>query len=161
MPRTPIVPSEEVLETAITEQRRVYDWLSTGYDQAKIKVLTFFGGGLGVLTFLYSSGDTFIPHELYGKVFYFIGLGLMIFGLSTLVTAVQRRHWEFPTETRDLKALQYETKRDYLEYIRDRYVACYELNVKAYDDKHKLLDIAFYPLVFGAIILVVLKIFGR
>ena len=67
-----------ILHTAIEEQRRVYDWLTGHYQQIRIKTLTFLGGGLTAMTFLYAGGGTFIPREIYGKIFYFLALGLVM-----------------------------------------------------------------------------------
>lgn len=65
---------EKILEIAIEEQRRVFDHLNAGYEQAKVKLLTFIGAGLALMTYLFSSGNLFVPEELYGKIFYFTGL---------------------------------------------------------------------------------------
>jgi hypothetical protein len=151
--------STEIMEVAVEEQRRVYDQLASGYEQAKIKALTFLGGGLAAMTFLYSGRDLFIPDEIYGKIFYYVGLGLVIFAISTLFMSLKRQYWEFPTEYKDLKKLEYPNKKSYLEYVKQRYLECYEINRKAYEYKHKMLDTAFYPLVIGVTILIVLKLF--
>ena len=152
-------PPEEVLEIAIAEQRRVYDHLCESYQHVKIKILTFLGGGLALLTFLYSDGTTFIPPQVYGRIFYFIGLTLLVSALIMLFVAIRPTYWEVPTESVDLRKLDYDSPKDYLNYVKERYLICWDINRKAFQTKQKLLDFAFYPLIFGAIILVVLKIF--
>lgn len=145
---------------AIAEQRRVYDWMDKGYDQIRVKTLAFLGGGLAALTFLYSNGDTFYPTVTYGKIFYLAGLGLTVVSLGIILAALKPKRWEFPTDKANLKKLNYNTEKQYLEYVRDRYLYCYKHNLKTYEAKQGMLDIAFLPLVFGVTILVVLKLFG-
>jgi hypothetical protein len=157
----PATDDEEViLRIAIEEQRRVYDWLCVSYEQARVKILAFLGGGLALMTFLYSDRRLFIPHEVYGKIFYFVGLGLILGALGILFHALRAMPWEFPIETKDLKKLPTKKKVKYLEYTKERYLICYDINIKAYETKQKYLNMAFYPLIFGAIILVVLNLFG-
>lgn len=160
MPRLD-VPLEGVLELTIEEQRRVYDWISKGYDQLRLKLLTILGGGLGALTFLYSSGELFIPTtDVSGKIFYFFGLAMTLGAVGVLIVALKPLDWEFPTENKDIAELdKFETRYDYLVYIKDRYQICYEINISAYNYKQKLFNYALYPLIFGIIILVVLKLF--
>lgn len=152
---------EDVLEIAIEEQRRVYDDLSQSYDHAKIKVLTFLGGGLALLTYLYStSNDLFVPQELYGQIFYFAGLTLIIGALGNLLSALRTSPWEVPTESKELRKINGSDSRlDYLRYTRDRYLACWDNNIKVYESKQRTLNISFMPLILGAIILIVLKTF--
>lgn len=82
-----------------------------------------------------------------------------MFGLSCLLVALKPVHWEFPTEKDSLLKLDFASENDYLKYTRDRYVTCYEMNVPVYEYKHKLFNTGFYPLIFGVIILVILKLF--
>lgn len=127
-----------------------------------IKTLTLAGAGLAVLTYLYGSGDFFIPDEVYGKIFYAIGATLLVGAVSVLLYAVKPSgKWELPTETKQsLQGLSETDKRKYLEYVKDRYIYCYTENGRYYHSKQRLMNLSFYPLVFGAIILVVIKIFG-
>jgi hypothetical protein len=59
----------QTLSIALEEQRRVYDWISDNYEQVRVKILTILGGGLAALTFLYASGQLFIPPQVYGRIF--------------------------------------------------------------------------------------------
>lgn len=148
------------LETIISELQRVYDWLTAAYQQAKVRVLTFLGGGLAVMTFLYADGDTFIPKETYGQIIYFGAVGLVIGSLLLLFTALLSRRWEFTLESRDLPKLEEKTRLEYLKYLKKQYISAYEANSRTYEIVHKYLNRAFLPLLSGAILLIVLKIFG-
>jgi hypothetical protein len=159
---TPRMCSPEVLKIAVDEQRRVDDWIAKNYDNVRNKILTLLGGGLASLTFLYSSRQLFIPPEIYGKIFYFAGLSLIILGISTLIHALRPMHWEFTTEDKDLMNIhKVETVTEYLLYVRDKYMAAYKTNLHAYEYKQKLFNFSLYPLIFGVIILVVIKLFSK
>jgi hypothetical protein len=155
-------PLKEVLVLTIQEQRRVYDWLDENYNQLRVKSLTILGGGLGALVFLYSSGNLFIPKSTADKIFYFSGLTMVIFAIGLLIASLRPQEWEFPTEKKDIACLeQFETEFEHLVYTRDRYQVCYDVNIAAYDYKQKLYNLSLYPLIFGTIILVVLKLFNQ
>jgi hypothetical protein len=166
--RTVSLPDEKaILQLTIEELRRTYDWLDSAYVRLKTKTLTFLGAGLAVLTFLYNGGNTFIPHETYGIIFYFGGLILLLSALALLLIALLPRHWEFSVEIPDIEAISFPSKKDfleneqaYLEYIKNRYVTAYKMNISTYEANQKLLNLSFYPLVLGAIILTVLRMFG-
>lgn len=151
-----------ILRMAIEEQRRVSDWIAHNYDNVRNKILTLLGGGLASLTFLYASGNSlFIPPEVYGKIFYFSALGMVIVALSVLIVALRPIPWEFTIEDRDLNKIQdVKSELDYLEYIKQKYMDTYKINIYAYEYKQKLFNFSLYPLVFGVIILVVIKLFS-
>lgn len=154
-------PSAGVLRIAIEEQRREYDLLNDAKHRVAAKTLTLAGAGLALLTFLYSSGKLFIPNEMYGKVFYAVGALLTLGAVSVLLYATKPAgRWELPPEVGHLENLNEKDERRYLEYVKDRYLACYQLNAKHYQTKQRLMNMSFYPLVFGAIILIVIRIFG-
>lgn len=153
-------PSIPVLQATIAEQRRVYDELVDMKRQVNIKTLTLTGAGLALLTYLYSGGNLFIPDEIYGRILYVIGAILTFGAIGTLMYAVKPKgNWEMPTETEEkLKHLSDQDEREYLEYVKNRYIYCYEHNTKYYHSMQRLMSLAFYPLVFGAIILVTIKV---
>lgn len=155
------VPSVEVLRIAIDEQRRVYDEISNSKHAVAVKTITLAGAGLALLTYLYADGNLFIPDEQYGKIFYFVGALLTLSAISMLLFATKPLgKWMVPTENTRLKELAERDERKYLEYVSKSYTDCFDHNLKHYHHKQRLMNYAFYPLVFGAIILVVIKIFG-
>lgn len=76
-----------------------------------------------------------------------------------LFVALRGAYWECPTEKEELREIRHKTKTEYLEYVKNRYLACYELNEKTCAFKYRILESAFIPLVSGVIILVVLNLF--
>jgi len=84
----------------------------------------------------------------------------MIGAISLLMTNLTGADWEVSTENKKLARLSEEDEAEYLEYVKERYIECYNTNVNTYTRKQNILNKAFFPLVFGAIILVVLNLFG-
>jgi hypothetical protein len=154
---------ERILKTAIDEQRHVYDWSVDNYRQVRNKTTVYLGAGLATLAFLYThpnkNGVTFIPFETYGKIFYFLGLGLLLASLSLLAINLKSVMWEFPTEDKVLEKLKFDSYLEYLEYIKEKYRECYRKNIKHCEDKHRILHITLPMLITGGIILAVLNIF--
>jgi len=153
-------PTEDMKKLAIEELRRTYDKLDTAYDTARVKSLTFLGGGLAVMSFLYAGGDLFIPHENYGKIFYFTGIALVVTSLGTLFHALGSVVWKLPGEFRRLDRLDFRSETDFINYVKEEYIDCNTKNLDKYQRKQSYLNTASLQLVIGAIILLVLKNFG-
>lgn len=154
------------LELAIEEQRRDYDQVDTMYESARSKNYSMIAVVLGLLAYLYTAnGDgtlqerLFIPNEHYGIIFYAISVALIIYGMGKLVKALKSRPWStaYDNDQDEDKMKNYEK---YLEYVRKRYLKCSETNSKSYREKQELLDDALWPLLIGAIMLVLLKVIG-
>lgn len=168
MPTNSTSSKRDILLTALEEQRRTYDWLNSGFRNAGTRALTYVAGGLATMTYLYTSDSSsmdltsrlFIPEATYGKIFYFIGVALVAFGLYSMVRAIMPKKYELPTEQKQLTKLQFRSEEKFLEYMIARYASCFESNVQSYAERSKHIDQGFFPLVFGAIILVVIKIIG-
>lgn len=151
---------DETLKLTIEELRRTNDWISNSYDKVKTKTFTFLGGGFGLLIFLYSSGDIFFPKEDYGRIFYVLGLALLIGSIVMLFVSLLPRIWEFSTDCDELEELNFEDHSHYLQYVKSNYIKQYRKNKHTYEKNQRIMSLAFYPLTLGAIIMVVLKIFG-
>lgn len=158
---------EDILELTIEELRGTSEWVNDAYQRIKAKTVLFLGGGLALLTFLYADGDTFIPPDTAGKIFYFCGLSLLVGALVALFASLWHRRWEFSITGDDIEKIGKEpretflvSRKAYLDYVMRQHLKAYKKNLITYESNHKLLNVAFYPLVIGAIILVVLNIFG-
>lgn len=151
---------ENVLELALEELRNIYNRLDGSYDLARTKILTFLGAGLALLSYLYGGGDLFIPDERYGKVLYFIGLGLVIASVTLLLHSVRPVQWAVPIETEMRKMLRTKQRIDMLELLVEEYVECMESNIPKYERKMVYLNSAFTQLLCGGIILLVIKSIG-
>ena len=152
--------SPEALIVAIEELRRANDELSHSYNTAKSRSFTFIAGGLGLLAFLYSGKGIFMPQEIYGQILYAMGLGLMGVALLLLLAAILGRRWELSLESRDLDKMDFRDDEHFLKYVKDRNMYAYKCNIAVYGKTQKYLGIALNPLIVGAIILLVMKIFS-
>jgi hypothetical protein len=149
-----------VLELALDELRIIYARLDASNDTQKIRILTFLGAGLALLSYLYGGGDLFIPHENYGKVFYFIGLGLVISSISMFLHNIRPSWWSVPLETKIPKILRNKTKIELLETIVEEYIESMGVNIVRYEKKVIYMHSAFFQLLCGGILLLVIKNIG-
>ena len=157
-----------ILRLTIEELRHTYDWVDAAFVRMRTKSLTFIGGGLTALAFLYADGDTFIPSDTSGKIFYFVGFGLLTAAIATLLVVLLRNmSKEFSIEDSDIEAIRFPNNKDflaseeaYLQYVKERYYKAYRMNREVYEYCCKWQQRAFLPFLAGAIILAVLKIFG-
>lgn len=161
----------KILEFSIEEQRRFHDELTSSYRSLQLKIISFIGAALALLAFLYSGAtDTsaptaerlFIPAELYGVIFYFIGLGSLLFALAKLIHGARPNGvWTVPLDLEQLEKLELNERSEtqYLTYYKDEYVKATRANLKQHAKKHEAIRDSFYPLLIGAIVLIVLRYF--
>lgn len=153
--------STEIYKTSIDELRRMHDEITNCYREAKTKILTFMGGDLAILSYLYSSGKLFFPKEVYGQIFYIVGLALCIFALTLLFLAIQPIPWTIPTERKKQRKIEQNEYLPYLIYTQETYLDAIENNLPLYEKKQKYLNIAVSSLVIGAVLLLIIKNFSN
>lgn len=153
--------SKEINRIAIDELRRSYDSVQRAVDQLRIKTITFIAATFALMTYLYSDGNLFIPIELYGKIFYFMGLGATLTSIAIFLLQLRPHLWMLTTEIKELKNIKQSTEEDYLEYVKSEYIDCYVHNARTYEIKHKYFNIGFILLVFGAFTLLTIKTFTQ
>jgi len=166
MPDRPI--NDKALQLALEEQRRDYDVLHGLNESTKVRTITFLAAGLGVLAYLYTTGDTtslkkqlFMPDEIYGVVFYAVGLLLLVGSIVCMMIAlVKNREWHTAYENDQNEELLKDYKK-YILYMHKRYTKISRSNGKQYEGRRYLLNTSFLPLVIGATILLLLKTFWR
>ena len=162
-----------ILSTTLDEQRRFHDEITKSFDNIKSKIILYIGAILAVMTFLYSSaldgGKTtqerlFIPKELYGVLFYFFGLMCLIYALSVLIRAMRMdTQWEVYTETAERHVVggvdEKLAHQEYLQEMVNGYETAISKNLRSHRIKSVAIQTAFSPMIAGAIILVVLRLF--
>lgn len=153
----------------VEEQRRDYDVLARLFERTETKTYTLLAAAFALLTYLYSSvaekqasfaDRLFIPDELYGVVIYFGALLVFLGSIAILLYAIKVPYkvaTAFDNEQEDEKLEDYET---YLQYMKKRYLRASGINLKAYQRKHSLYNLAFLPLVLSGILLLSIKTFG-
>lgn len=147
----------QLLKLSIKELRRMYDKVWEIYSNVRIKIITFTGGGLAFLSYLYGDGESFFPKEPYGRALYLIGLALFIWALSILLLATQPVRVRLPTESKKHK--NHNNYLKFLEYVRKEYVEAIGINLSYSEEKHKKSDLGASLLLIGAILLLVIKYF--
>lgn len=159
----------EALKAYIKEQQRFHDELTSSFHKISTKITTYIGATLALLVFLYSRAldDTkptlerlFIPDELYGKLFYFLGLFLVLYALMRLVHGSRPGGtWSVAYSSADLNAIETTSNEDYLVKLKNDYNDARVENLKEHTKKYEALRDAFYPLLLGATIMIVLRYF--
>lgn len=149
----------KINKITIDEMRRTYDALSNTNDKLRVKILTFIGAGLALMTYLYNDNSLFIPNEIYGMIFYFTGLGFIIAAMIILLLGLRPHPWRLTTEIKQIKKNDYKNEEEYLEYVKEQYVEAFELNSKGYESRHSSVNVGFVLLIVGAFILIVIKNF--
>ena len=150
----------EVLELSLDELRIIYARLDDSIATIRVRILTFLGAGLALLSFLYGGGDLFIPPERYGKVFYFLGLGLVIASLTFLLQAVRPNPWAVPIESKLTKLGRYTSRREMLEMMIEEYIEAMMANIVKHEKKAQQYSTGFILLLWGGILLLVIKNIG-
>lgn len=162
-----------ILLVALDEQRRFHDEVTRSFDNIKNRIVYYIGAILATLTFLYSGAldetktirqRLFIPCELYGVIFYFFGLACLIYSLFVLARGMRPDiRWNVYTETNERKVIgavdQRLSEREYLQEMVNGYEEYTKLNLKSHDKKAEASQTAFFPMIIGVTILVVLKFF--
>lgn len=157
------------LKLYIEEQRRYHDELTAANITIRNKITTYIGVILALLTFLYSGAldktkptleRLFIPPELYGKIFYFFGLFFVFYSISRLVHASRPNGtWSVAVDSKDTELIESIHEEEYLVKLKNDYELARSENVVQYDKRFIAFKDSFYPLLLGAIILIVLRYF--
>lgn len=153
----------------IDEQRRFHDELTSSFNGLRSKIATYIGLILAFLAFLYAGAldenkttlqRLFIPEELYGKVFYSLGLFMILYALGKLIHGARPNgQWSVAFQSSDYTEIENMTELDYLLKQKNDYEASRKENVTTHNKKHEAVRDSFYPLLLGAIVLIVLRYF--
>jgi len=147
-------------ELSIEELRRKYDKICSDYNSLRTRVLAFLGGVLALITFLFGGSKDFPPpDQLYGKIFYFTAIGLLIVTFIILFRCASSILWASPVERKEIASLKkrYRTNRDFLEYVRNEYLEALDDCISKQNARALDFDIAIKCLFIGGIILMVIK----
>lgn len=160
---------KKALKKYIDEQDKWHNELTTANNGAKAKIMTYIGVILGLLVFLYSSAldakkdyleRLFIPDELYGRIFYSVGLFLLLFALGKLIHGARPNgEWHVGYKSSDSKRVEGMSEEEYLIKLKNDNDKARECNMNAYNKRWTTIKDSFYPMLIGAIIMVVLRYF--
>jgi hypothetical protein len=160
---------KETLKHYIQEQRRYHDELTSSYQSLRTKIITYIGAVLALFAFLYAGAldaakttqqRLFIPNELYGKIFYYFGLFLVLYALGKLVHGARPNgSWGVAMDSNDARVIESMTEEEYLIKLKDDHEKMRRYNLDQHEQKLVAIKDSFYPLLLGAIILIALRYF--
>jgi hypothetical protein len=140
------------------------------YESLKNKFVLFSSGQLAFLGYIYSSVNSkaeintikrlFIPTELSSQIFYAIGVVLALLSLALLFQGFLPADWNVPPQSKDLKKLKFDSKKNLLVYLRDEYYDAIRQNGSVFESKNVIYRKGLVCLVIGDVILFVIRFFG-
>lgn len=150
----------KIYEKSIEELRREDDWLNKNFSETKTKILSFLGGGLAILSFIFTNGFDW-PEEMYGKIFYVAGLIICLIAISLLFIAIQPTAWQVPGEIKEHIKIRNKNYLSFLRYIKGTYIETINKNSPQYEKKQMFLRISVLFLIIGSILLLIIKNFNH
>jgi ABC-type enterobactin transport system permease subunit len=152
---------ERTLLTAVKELHRIYDHISNTYDQLRIKALALIAGEIAVVSFIFA-GDFKLPKVVYGIVFFGVGIGSLVAAFIVFLLTISSLNWAIPVEFKEIREIEkYENEAKFLEYVRKDYLEAVEHCLSVVNRRVRRFDLGLYLLLFGAIILLVIKFGGN
>lgn len=160
---------KQTLKEYIKQQENFYNAITGANHNLKNKIMTYTGTILALLAFLYSGAldekksvlqKLFIPEELYGKIFYAVGLFLVLYAFGKLLKGARPNgRWHMGFASDDVKLVENMKEEDYLKKLKDDNDEALDCDLKEYNSRFVAIKDSFYPMVIGGIILVVLRYF--
>jgi hypothetical protein len=164
-----VAVDKEALKHYVSEQHRFHDELTKANDAIKNKIVAYIGAIFAFLAFIYVGAldatktvpeRLFIPDELYGKIFYAAGLFFILLALGKLIHGSRPSgYWSVGFQSSDLENIEIMEEEEYLVKLKNDNDDARKENLRQYDKSYAALKDAFYPMLLGAIILVVLRYF--
>ncbi|HJP96504.1 MAG TPA: hypothetical protein VJ843_03980 [Candidatus Saccharimonadales bacterium] len=151
---------EATLLLLIDDLRRLYDHLSTNYHDLKNRVLALIAGELAIVTFIFSGKSLELSKFTSAEIIFFsVGIGLMALAFGMLLWIVATADWLIPLDLNESRKLykRYNSKLDYLEYIKEDYEACTEHCLRKVAIRAKVYNRTLLVLSCAIIILLVIK----
>ena len=159
----------ECLALTVYEIKSMYGIIEKSYNNLINKFIFFSSGQLAFLAYLYGSGDTeakkierlFIPIELSSQIVYVIGIVLAVLSLVYLFQGFLPVPWILPPNSNDLKKFAFDSKGQFLFYLKDEYFKAYKHNSSVYESKYLTYKKGLVCFVIGNIILFIIRFFGN
>lgn len=151
-------PNEYLSELTLSELRRLYDRINADYNTLRGRIFTLLGGELIAVSFIFG-GENFLPHQVYGKVFYFIGIGLILLATAFLYMGSSPVLWSAPFELKEAKQMpeKYNTSEELHKYVKEEYIESIEHCMGKHEEKVRHFTLALRLLFSGVIMLLILK----
>jgi hypothetical protein len=159
---------KELLTLSVGELRRLYDHVSTSFDNLRTKGLALLAGEVAIVTFLFSadgSHKALLAHQtpVYGIIFYGVGIFLLALAFLALLYVIASVPWKHPPDHQDVVNLTdrfNDSPIKFLEYLQREYLACISHCAGLLTVKAKRFMWAVYSLSLGIFIVLMLKYGG-
>ena len=150
------------LRLKLDELRRTDDQTNNDFDQLRMKSLAMIAGVLALATFIFSSDSLRIPHEYYGCIFFFLGVGLFVGSLGMLLWTVGAAEWKTPGNAESPQRLRTDNANyvRYLERVIDDYNQAVTDNIALVTKRSKRFNWALYLLALSSMMLLTMKFGG-
>lgn len=156
--------SIEFLELGLAELKQLHDAISSSYDSIKAKALALLAGEVAIVTFLFadSSGTKVSPsnYTISTAIFYIMGIVMLSLSFLCFLYVVSIISWRQPPESKIIKNARdwfNDDKEKLLIYLHSEYNEAITHCNSLLSTKAKRYTQGIYLLVFGILILVLLK----
>lgn len=156
------LPSDDrkTLTLSLEEARKKYDRLNSDYHNLRGRLFTLLAAELAVVTYLFASDGNILPRQLYGIIFFAVGVSMLAVAAVILFVAVSSVVWAVPLNIPELKN-KYNLSHDkYLEHMRDDYLESYAFCLEKHQSRTKMFDWSIRLFLIGVTILLILKFGG-
>jgi len=150
----------EFLTVVIPHLQHLYDSMSQSLDNVRTRSLTFLGGEIAIISFLFTTGSFSNAQGILNIAFLCLGVVLLLTAFFLLLWILQPSSWGYPPDTKDTRDLTDRfcgSKLKYLRYMKSEYEEFIRCGVKAINLRSALFAWAIRALSAGILILLVLK----
>lgn len=148
----------EVIKTSIQELKSLYQRIDTNWINLKNRTLGLLAGEVAVVSFIFTD-NTFVPKEIYGRVYFAVGIGLVSLAFALLLFILATSSWRMPYDVETSQKLykRFDSHLDFLEHIREDYEQCINFCLVKMAFRARLYNISLLALSSGIIMLLVLR----
>ncbi len=145
----------------LEEGRRKYARVDQTCKDIKNRMLLFLTLGIAILTYFFSDIRECLPKELYGIIFFAVGVIAILISIGILLAHYRAIHnWPMPigpVELEKINNLEYE--KEILEVAVNDYNAAYDEACRITGKYARAANLALFLFIVGVIILLIVKFF--
>ena len=152
--------SERILEIQLEEWRRKYDSIDTAYDRIRARSITLITVQLAFGGYILTQIQSMIHNELYGIVFFIMGVLVFLYSASLSTRNYRARHgWSSPMWELEIERMNNCTDTSAaLEILVADYKKAYDHNLSIHEPAAQRLNQSLFIFIAAAIILLVLHL---
>ena len=145
----------------LEENRRLYNSTCEKFSGMRNRILTFLAIELAVLTYFFTDLRSIIPSELYGIVFFVVGVACLLFSVTLFFYCYRSIHnWPTPIGPVEVEKLKHaHSESEVLSIFVKDYAEANIIAGKIFSRYAKFSNWGLYLFIVGVIILLVIKFF--